>query len=254
MNAHLLRAADRLLPNPAVVVLKRAGRRVRSGVAAALAAPHLRRAVRETSQAFAPFEPREGSRDEALRHIAIRAVPLRGYPSHDAGLFNALLVASAYAETLLRPATLQSYADVAVRTAAIRAFAEYAAGQGSSAAETLLAALAAHVPQDRSVLLAHAELLLDRARPREAEPLIRRALRINAVCQTAQRLLARAAGDDYDLSDKFCPMPFNELQGRCLRVHLFGVAALSDRQRGRGVVGGGSLEFRSCAGDPPLDP
>jgi wyosine [tRNA(Phe)-imidazoG37] synthetase (radical SAM superfamily) len=61
------------------------------------------------------------------------------------------------------------------------------------------------------VLLAHAELLLERARPGEAEPLIRRALRINAVCQTAQRLLARAVGSDYDLSDKFCPMPFTHL-------------------------------------------
>jgi pyruvate-formate lyase-activating enzyme len=34
---------------------------------------------------------------------------------------------------------------------------------------------------------------------------------MNAVCQTAQRLLARAVGDDYDLKGKFCPMPFTHL-------------------------------------------
>lgn len=213
MKARLLHTADRLLPDPAVLLLRRAARRVRSGAAAAFEIARVGRALRETRGAFAPFEPREGSRDQALREIAVRATHLRGHPKHGAGFFDALLVASAYAEKLLRPTTLESYAEVPVRTAAIRAFVEYSTSRHRSGqkAETVFAALAAHAPQDRAVLLAHAELLLERGRSAEAEPLIRRALRINAVCQTAQRLLARAVGDDYDLTDKFCPMPFTHL-------------------------------------------
>jgi wyosine [tRNA(Phe)-imidazoG37] synthetase (radical SAM superfamily) len=213
MNARILRAADHLLPDQAMLAIRKAARGMRSGVAAGLAARHIGTALEEISAAFASFDPREGARALQYREIAILAVQLRGHARHDGRFFDALLAAAGSVEARLRPATLQSYVDVSVRTAAIRAFAGYVAGQRPSGgeAETLLAALAAHAPGDRAVLIAYAELLLDRARPAEAEPLLRRALRMNAVCQTTQRLLARIVGDDYDLSDKFCPMPFTHL-------------------------------------------
>jgi len=213
MNARLLRAAGRLLPDPVVVALRKAARRARSGIAAGRAALHMPRALRETRTAFAAFEPREGGRDAELRKIARRAVDLRGHASRDGHFFDSLLAAAAFANTRLRPTALQSYVDISVRTAGLHAFAGYVGGQRPSGggAETLLASLAAYAPDDRAALLAYAELLLDRGRPTEAEPLVRRALRMNAVCPTAQRLLARATGEDYDLSDKFCPMPFTHL-------------------------------------------
>jgi pyruvate-formate lyase-activating enzyme len=213
MTVRLLRAADRLLPDPAMIAIRKVARRVRWELAAALAARHMEQALREMNDAFATFEPREGARATVLREIATRAVRLRDHALHDTGLFSALLAAAEAAEAALRPAKLQSYADVSARTAAIRAFATYVAGQRPSGggADALLSSLADHAPLDRAILLARAELLLDQGRAAEAEPLVRRALRMNAVCQTAQRLLARAIRDDYDLSDKFCPMPFTHL-------------------------------------------
>lgn len=213
MTARLLRAADRLLPDRSRPALRRTAGRLRAKAATIFAAHRARLALPAMRAAFEPFEPRDRTRDQALREASEIAARLRRHPKRDSRFFDALLAAAGAMGVRYRPATLQAYVDASVRTAAIRAFAEYAAGQRPRLgdAEELLASLAAHAPRDRAVLLAHAELLLDKARPREAEPLVRRALRIQAVCQTAQRLLARATGDDYDLRGKFCPMPFAQL-------------------------------------------
>lgn len=213
MSASLRHAVDRLSLSPAARALRGIARRVGSASAIGLAARHLPAALRATRTGFASLEPRAGARGPALRRIAVAAASLRAYAVHDGRFFDALLAAAGRVDARLRPSALQSYADVSVRALAIRTLAEFVAPRrkASDGAEALLAALAAHVPEDRAALLAYAELLLDRGRPTEAEPLVRRAVRMNAVCQTGQQLLARITGDDYDLSDKFCPMPFTHL-------------------------------------------
>jgi pyruvate-formate lyase-activating enzyme len=74
----------------------------------------------------------------------------------------------------------------------------------------------------RVALLVKGQLLLDLGCADEAIETVRHALRVQSVCITAQQMLfrayelARAAGStapelaalDYDLSDKFCPIPF----------------------------------------------
>src|SRR6185369_2082592 len=82
-----------------------------------------------------------------------------------------------------------------------------------------------HQPNSRVALLVHAGILLEDGDADGAIESIDRALRVQAVCLTAQELLFRAyrlkreqgfpdAGPpavDYDLSDKFCQMPFTHL-------------------------------------------
>jgi MoaA/NifB/PqqE/SkfB family radical SAM enzyme len=202
--------------------LRKAVGRVRYEVASTTASLQARLALPAMRSAFASFEPRDGTRAPALSSMASEAARARTraalLPAGDAtarsAFFDALLHASHFANATFRPATLQSYVDVSVRVAAIHALAEYAAkpsafgGDGTAVTASLLE----HAPDDRGVLLAHAELLLDRSRPEEAIPFIRRALRMMSICQTAQLLLARAgAVDDYDLTDRFCPVPFTHL-------------------------------------------
>lgn len=213
MSASPTRPIDRVPLTSAALMLKRIARRVRRALATGLTARHLPAALGATRVAFASLEPREGARGPELRRIAALAAGLRSHAIHDGRFLDTLLAAAGRVDARMRPSALQSYADVSVRTLAIRTFAEFVAPrrQPGDSAGTLLAALAAHAPEDRAALLAYAELLLDQGRSVEAEPLVRRAVRMNAVCQTGQRLLARIAGDDYDLSDKFCPMPFTHL-------------------------------------------
>jgi hypothetical protein len=221
MTGLVRRAAIRFVPLPARIVLRRVVGRVTYEVAAAITTRRAKKALPAMQAAFASFEPQKGERAQAMRRIAFEAARLRQLATSvrngstaAPGLFlDALLAAADFAETRFRPA-MQSYVDISVRVAAIRAFATYVAPVslfGGDAA-SVTASLLEHAPDDRAVLLVHAELLLDRARPEEAAPLIRRALRIQAVCQTAQQLLARAVpSSDYDLTDKFCPMPFTHL-------------------------------------------
>jgi hypothetical protein len=206
MKNPLRQAAIRFLPTATRLRLGRVVRRVRYEVASTIAATRGRAARPAMRSAFAPFAPRQGQREEALRRVTFDAVQLR------ASFTNAALLAVAESANQAFLPAMQSYVDVSVRVAAIGALAAYVAPEFGGDATTVTASLLEHAPDDRAVLLAHAALLLDRARPEEATPLIRRALRMQAVCQTAQQLLARAVPDtDYDLSDRFCPMPFTHL-------------------------------------------
>lgn len=126
-----------------------------------------------------------------------------------------------------RSAILRSYVDVSVQAKALRAFADYLSPRKAFAgdAANVTALLLEELPDSRPSLLAHAELLIERRCPDEAVAVIQRALRIQAVCPSAQQLLSRAFaalrehgvladepdGTNYDLSDKFCPMPFTHL-------------------------------------------
>ncbi|HEX8142060.1 MAG TPA: radical SAM protein [Pyrinomonadaceae bacterium] len=126
-----------------------------------------------------------------------------------------------------RTAGLRSYVDISVQAKALRAFAGYLSSRRAFAGDEakVTALLLEEHPDSRPALLAHAELLIERERLDEAISIIQRALRIQAVCPTAQQLLSRACnaqreqggrtndldGTNYDLSDKFCPMPFTHL-------------------------------------------
>jgi len=218
MIGSLHRTAVRLLPPPARTFIGRVTRRVRYEAAATMAALRGRVALAQMQAAFAQFEPTSGTRTAVMRSLSIQAVQLlrlaRSRATADRPFFQALLAAGEYANGLLRPATLQSYVDVSVRVVALRALAGYAAAAPVFAgdAANVTAGLLRHAPDDRAALLAHAELLLDRGMPNEAAPLVRRALRMQAVCQTAQHMLARIdPGSGYDLTDKFCHMPFTHL-------------------------------------------
>jgi hypothetical protein len=198
------------MTGPRLFIRKVAGR-VQYEAAAAVAAYRGRAALTTMRAAFAPFEPRSGTRAQAVRSVSTQAAQLRRLARSSGGadsvFFQALLAAARHANALFRPATLQSYVDVSVHVAALRAFADYAGD-----AADITAALLRHAPDDRAALLAHAELLLDRGMPDEAAPLIHRALRMQAVCQTAQQMLARVEpATDYDLTDKFCHLPFTHL-------------------------------------------
>ena len=126
-----------------------------------------------------------------------------------------------------RSARLRSYVDVSVQAKALRAFADYLSPRKAFAGDpaNVTALLLKELPDSRPSLLAHAELLIERQHLDEAIAVIQRALRIQAVCPSAQQLLSRAYaaqrehggrtgdldGTNYDLSDKFCPMPFTHL-------------------------------------------
>lgn len=222
MKSALRRVATRLIPTPTRLLLREIVGRVRYEVASAISWRRARAALREIRAAFTHFQSRSGAPAQAIRRSAFDAARLRtlsasladGNATARRVFMDSLIAASHTANASFRPAGLQSYVDVSVRVAAIRAFAEYVSPEpvfGGDAGQ-VTAAVAEHAPDDRAALLAHAELLLDRSRPEEAIPLVRRALRLQAVCQTAQQLLARAVpGTDYDLRDKFCPMPFTHL-------------------------------------------
>jgi len=222
MKKSLRRIALRFIPAPIRLLIREVVGRARYEVAATFASRRRRAALPAMRAAFAGFESRSGARAQAIRRMAFEAGQLRPLSAALAGsdplarstFFDSLLAAADCAEASFRPAMLQSYVDVTVRVAAIRALAGYVTAEPAFGGDAMMvtAALAEHAQEDRAALLAHAELLLDRSKPEEAIPLVRRALRLQAVCQTAQQLLARAVpGTDYDLSDKFCPMPFTHL-------------------------------------------
>ena len=124
---------------------------------------------------------------------------------------------------------LRSYVDVSLQVKAMRAIVGYLADESAQSmpmdAQEIAALVLDDFPDNRPALLVHADLLLDNARVDDAIEVIRRALRVDSVCISAQQLLHRAyrmkreAGStdaelaivDYDLTDKFCKMPFTHL-------------------------------------------
>ena len=120
---------------------------------------------------------------------------------------------------------LKSYVDVSLQVQVLRLILNYLSSTSRTESLALTPLLLKHFPDSRIALLVHAELLLESGEADEAVEVIQRALRIQAVCQTAQQLLfaayraKRAAGSnddalkvlDYDLKDRFCVVPFRQL-------------------------------------------
>ncbi|HEX8174954.1 MAG TPA: radical SAM protein [Pyrinomonadaceae bacterium] len=198
----------------------------------------VRAAKRWARHAFAEFEVSTGRREEMLSSIVIDALNLTrladklvagGDESRRCFVDELLQACQRVDSGDVRHSTakLRSYVDISVQAKAVRAFADYLSSRKAFAGDSLnvTALLLEERPDSRPALLAHAELLIERQRLDEAITVIHRALRIQAVCPSAQQLLSRAynaqrgqgsrAGDldgtNYDLSDKFCPMPFTHL-------------------------------------------
>jgi MoaA/NifB/PqqE/SkfB family radical SAM enzyme len=133
------------------------------------------------------------------------------------------------AECGLADSKLRSYVDVGAGVRVLRRFAEHLASIASGTmpidAIEITQMMLEHRPNSRIALLAHAELLLDCKDVDAAIDAIRRALRVQAVCTTAEKMLfdayrmKREMGSDdpelavldYDLSDKFCHLPFTHM-------------------------------------------
>jgi len=123
---------------------------------------------------------------------------------------------------------LRSYVDVSIQVAVLRAFVEHLPTLGgTSTPDTLLALVLDHLPQSRPALIVAGERRLAAGDVAAAVARAQHALRIQAVCPTAQDLLMRAcrapdaaatsatpaeiAAARYDLRDRFCHMPFTHL-------------------------------------------
>jgi MoaA/NifB/PqqE/SkfB family radical SAM enzyme len=116
----------------------------------------------------------------------------------------------------------RSYVDIAVQVVLVRAVVTRVAGAAST---RVVRHLIAERPDSRVARLVEAELLLDVGEIDAAIEVVQHALRMQAVCQTGQDLLFRAYAAkraqggtspelealDYDLTDKFCKMPFTHL-------------------------------------------
>lgn len=122
---------------------------------------------------------------------------------------------------------LRSYVDISVQTRILRMTSERLSqlARQTLTPQAIIEVVLQHRPTDRRALLAHAELLVESGHLDGALDEVRRALRVQAVCPTAQEMLftvyraMREAGStgpeldalDYDLSDTFCPIPFTHL-------------------------------------------
>jgi len=218
-----------------------AGRQAARGVRALSGAAALRTMLRNyvrrrwLGRACYDFVPAGGDRGAMLSTVSAHLEVLCGRLEEwkaDAGR------GRAFAESLLnacasiddgsvghRELKLRSYVDVTIQLRLLRIFLDYLSRGGADDALSLTAVLLEHLPDSRPALLARAELLLERGEADAALEVIQRALRIQAVCVTAQQLLFRAyrakreegcedaALDvlDYDLKDKFCLVPFTYL-------------------------------------------
>jgi wyosine [tRNA(Phe)-imidazoG37] synthetase (radical SAM superfamily) len=188
-----------------------------------------RRAVRWATRAFDDFVFTNGRRKLTLVEIADHAIALTAM-AHNAD--------SAFAPTLLNVCSsidsghvrlaswkLRSYGDISVQVAMLRRLVDYIAAERSRDAASLTELLVEQCPDSRVALCVRAELLIEHSRFDEAIDLAQRSLRVIAVCPVSQEILARAVqarrairGDDgeldgmnYDLSDKFCHVPFTHL-------------------------------------------
>jgi pyruvate-formate lyase-activating enzyme len=192
---------------------------------------------RWTTHAFRDFIGPEGKREAMLSSLAMhRRVllsQLKDWRADKAG-------GRVLAESLLNICTqiddgsvwhkdlkLRSYVDVSIQVKALRIFVDELSTVPGLRVDSLrlTALLLEHFPNSRAALLVHADILLERRETDSAIDTIQRALRIQAVCPSAQQLLFRAyqmkrdAGSqdealnvlDYDLKDKFCKVPFKQL-------------------------------------------
>jgi wyosine [tRNA(Phe)-imidazoG37] synthetase (radical SAM superfamily) len=128
-----------------------------------------------------------------------------------------------------RQLKFRSYVDVSVQVMVLRRVVEWLAKDAAAtmpvSARELTELVLEHQPDARAALLVHAQLLLEEGDCDAAIAAARAALNVQAVCTTAQELLfdayraKRAQGStapelaavDYDLSDKFCHLPFTHL-------------------------------------------
>ncbi len=191
-----------------------------------------RRARLWANRTFDDFVVPDDDRENMLVSIADHALLLTGM-ARDAGrrseLGRALLTVCASIDSgRIRLATskLRSYDDISIQVISLRRFIDYLSGEVvlPGGASGLADLVVEQVPDSRPTLLVRAELFMDQSHLDEAIALIERALRIQAVCPTAQQLLGRALqarrqmrgdreldGMNFDLRDKFCHMPFTEL-------------------------------------------
>ncbi|HEV7426286.1 MAG TPA: radical SAM protein [Thermoanaerobaculia bacterium] len=163
-----------------------------------------------------------------IAHHVVALTALAGKRDSDSAFATNLLNVCGWIDSghvRLASSKLRSYGDISVQTAVLRRLVDYIAAEVPRDAASLTGLLIAQHPDSRPALLVHAELLIEDSRFDEAIDLIQRALRIQAVCPTSQQLLGRALrarraisaddgdldGMNYDLSDKFCPMPFTHL-------------------------------------------
>lgn len=197
------------------------------------------RAKRWVNRAFDDFVVIDGDRKKLFWSIANHAGRLSalarklGDDGTKSSFAKSVLSACAQIDSdqvHLAGSRLRSYGDLSIQVAALRKFIDYlsrrVAFDGGPSA--LAAQILEEVPDSRPALLVRAEQLLEQpyldGNLEQAIHLIEHALRIQAVCPTAQRLLARALmirretnddgaldGTNFDLSDKFCHMPFTQL-------------------------------------------
>lgn len=195
-----------------------------------------RRATVWANRAFRDFVVQDGDRRKLLSTIADHVLRLTelGHDLEDTArrrqFAKALLNVCAWIDSghvRLEGSTLRSYEDISIQVTTLRRLADYLTGEVAlpGGFPSLAALLVEQVPDSRPALLVRAEMLMEQSRLDEAIVLIQRALRIQAVCPSAQRLLDRALraqrqirgdggeldGSNYDLSDKFCHMPFTHL-------------------------------------------
>jgi pyruvate-formate lyase-activating enzyme len=190
-----------------------------------------RRARQWAKRTFGDFLLPGADRKQMLWSIAEHALRLSrlaraaGRPELAATLLTACASIDS-GQVRLAGSKLRSYEDISVQVIALRRLIDYLCGAVELPAGSagLAALLVEEFPGSRPALLVHAELLMEGSRLDEAIAHIERALRIQAVCPTAQQLLARAVqarrqlrggeeldGMNFDLSDKFCHMPFTQL-------------------------------------------
>ncbi len=187
--------------------------------------------------AFNDFVVPDGDRATMLSAIAHHAVnltrlarDLEADPDAKAQFAKTLLDVCRWTDSgrvRLEGSTLRSYEDISIQVATLRRLVDYLSGEVAhpGGSRSLADLLVDQVPDSRPALLVRAALFMEQSQLDEAIELIQRALRIQAVCQSAQQLLGRALqarrqirGDDgeldgsnYDLRDKFCHMPFTNL-------------------------------------------
>ncbi|HVT04974.1 MAG TPA: radical SAM protein [Thermoanaerobaculia bacterium] len=123
----------------------------------------------------------------------------------------------------------RSYVDVSLQVKVLRIFIDRLVFVSRNTvpvdAHVLTELVLEYSPNSRAALLVQAEFLLEKGEVDSAIERIDRALRVQAVCTSAQRLLFRAYQAkrdngssaeelkvlDYDLKDKFCHVPFTHL-------------------------------------------
>jgi hypothetical protein len=193
------------------------------------------RARRWTAAAFRDFQPADGNRRAMVADLAYRVFGLRqrarasrADQASEAELVARLLETCAllyYPTVGHAEVGFQSYVDVSIEVKALHILLEELAPRASTTALELAGVVVQHSPDSRPGLIARGDLLLAAGDVEGAIHVAQRALRVQAVCMTAQDLLLRAyrrkrdAGSDdpelalvdYDLSDRFCPMPFTHL-------------------------------------------